>query len=382
MHKTSQTPNATLYEWTDPGPASIEMLGYLLEQYRSLHKKIVTTNGCFDLLHVGHVRFLSQVRTLGDVLIVGINSDRAVRYLKGSGRPILSETDRAIMLSGLKFVNHVIVFDDTLPNEFLNFVKPDVHCKGGDYAANSLPESATVNKYGGRVCILPIISGYSTSQMVQKVISSFDDYKDNHVEPFVAEEMGNYLLQSGNLLRQLAYEAQKSIITIAGLMVSTLRSGNKIMFCGNGGSAADAGHFASELVGRFGLRHIPLSAVSLSSDISVITGIANDYSFNEIFSRQVIAIGNRGDLLFAISTSGESKNVIKAVEVAHELGILVVGLTGNKESSLKKLTDYQICIPSQNTALIQQGYLAVFHAICYLIEHEYSARPSSLETKP
>jgi rfaE bifunctional protein nucleotidyltransferase chain/domain len=144
----------------------------LREVYRQAGRTVVWTNGCFDLLHAGHVRSLQAARRLGDVLIVGLNSDASVRRLKGSGRPILPEQDRAEVLAALECVAHVLVFDDLLPTATLELLRPEVHCKGADYApphGKPIPERAAVEAYGGRVEFLPLVPGLSTTELIQRV---------------------------------------------------------------------------------------------------------------------------------------------------------------------------------------------------------------------
>ena len=160
------------YEWCTSGAATLEGLSNLIQGLKAAKKRIVTTNGCFDILHRGHIQYLTQARNLGDILIVGLNSDRSVRQLKGANRPVNHETDRAAMLSALRAVDRVVVFDNVLPNDFLSFVKPDVHCKGGDYVASELPETEIVVQYGGEVCIIPFVIGYSTSQLIDRIITN------------------------------------------------------------------------------------------------------------------------------------------------------------------------------------------------------------------
>jgi D-glycero-beta-D-manno-heptose 1-phosphate adenylyltransferase len=144
----------------------------LRERYRQAGQTVVWTNGCFDLLHAGHVRGLQAARRMGDVLIVGLNSDASVRRLKGGGRPILAEQDRAEILAALECVAHVLVFDDLLPTATLEMLRPEVHCKGSDYTpphGKAIPERSVVEAYGGRVEFLPLVSGLSTSELIQRV---------------------------------------------------------------------------------------------------------------------------------------------------------------------------------------------------------------------
>ena len=149
-----------------------------------------------------------------------------------------------------------------------------------------------------------------------------------------------------------------------------LRNGGKIMFCGNGGSAADSQHLAAEMTGRFIKDRRPLAAIALSTDSSALTCIGNDYSFDEVFARQVVALGRAGDLLIGISTSGNSRNVIRAVEEAHQLGIKTVGLLGSDGGHLRCICTHSIVVPHTVTARIQECHILIGHTLCGLIEHE------------
>lgn len=163
---------------------------------------------------------------------------------------------------------------------------------------------------------------------------------------------------------------QEKIKEIAKLFVSSLRNGGKIIFMGNGGSAADAEHLAAELVGRFKKNRKAYAAISLSSNISIITAIGNDYGFEEVFSRQVEAIARPGDIIVVISTSGESQNVIKAVMRAKQLGLKTVGFLGKKGGKLKGLVDISLLIPTENTPRIQEMHILAGHIICEIVEEE------------
>lgn len=148
----------------------------------------------------------------------------------------------------------------------------------------------------------------------------------------------------------------------------SLANGGKIMFCGNGGSAADSQHLAAEFTGRFIKDRRPLAAIALSTDTSVLTCISNDYSFNEVFSRQVAGLGNGGDCLVGISTSGNSSNVIEAIKSAKSKGIFTIGLLGRDGGKLKELCDLAIVVPSNTTARIQEAHILIGHSICGGVE--------------
>ncbi|HEV7369536.1 MAG TPA: D-sedoheptulose 7-phosphate isomerase [Arenibaculum sp.] len=167
--------------------------------------------------------------------------------------------------------------------------------------------------------------------------------------------------------RRLAAEAS-SVARAADLLVGALRGGGKVMFCGNGGSAADAQHLAAELMGRFLRDRAPLAAVALTVDTSALTAIGNDYSFDEVFARQIRGLGRPGDALVAISTSGNSANVLEALAVARAAGIATVGLTGASGGRMAELCDLCIRVPAARTDRIQEMHIAVGHLICGLVE--------------
>ena len=150
--------------------------------------------------------------------------------------------------------------------------------------------------------------------------------------------------------------------------VQSLQKGGKLMLCGNGGSAADSQHLAAEFTGRFIKDRPPIAAVALSTDTSALTCIGNDYSFNEIFARQVQALGKAGDCLIAISTSGNSGNVLAAVAAAKSLGISTIGLLGRDGGKLKAQCDIAIVVPSQVTARIQEAHILIGHSLCGAVE--------------
>ncbi len=130
---------------------------------------LVFTNGCFDILHAGHVRYLTAAAELGDFLIIGLNSDASVRRLKGEGRPIVSEADRAEVLEGLRAVDIVTIFDEPTAEELIRLVRPDVYVKGGDYSLDKLPEAKIVQELGGRVELIPFVEGHSTTNVIERI---------------------------------------------------------------------------------------------------------------------------------------------------------------------------------------------------------------------
>jgi len=174
-------------------------------------------------------------------------------------------------------------------------------------------------------------------------------------------------IDSADLKYQSAQTLSKPIAAAVGALLMCVTGGGKVMACGNGGSAADAQHFAAEFVGRFERERPELGAMALSTDSSLMTAIANDYHFDQIFSKQVRALGQPGDVLLAISTSGNSSNVLAAIEAAHQRDLIVVALTGKgggKIAQVLRETDIHICVPHERTARIQEVHLLVLHCLC------------------
>ena len=157
---------------------------------------------------------------------------------------------------------------------------------------------------------------------------------------------------------------------ITNTILNAFKSDNKLLLCGNGGSAADAQHIAAELSGRFEIDRKPLNAEALHVNTSFVTAVANDYGYEEVYSRMVEAIGKNGDILLALSTSGNSKNIIRAIDKANSQGLITIGFSGNDGGAMQNLCKYNLIIPSDNTARIQEAHILVGHIICKLIEQK------------
>lgn len=175
-----------------------------------------------------------------------------------------------------------------------------------------------------------------------------------------------------SVLQAVGKENAAQASSAAQKITDCLKKGGKIMICGNGGSAADSQHFAAELAGRYKKERKALAAVSLTTDTSSLTAIGNDYGFERIFARQVEALGRKGDVLVALSTSGNSSNVLEAISAAKKAGMQVIGMTGASGGKMKSLCDLCICIPSSNTPRIQEAHITIIHIICETVENEFA----------
>ena len=186
------------------------------------------------------------------------------------------------------------------------------------------------------------------------------------------ESIINLINESVRTLTNISKDQHQVVLIedITNTILNAFKSDNKLLLCGNGGSAADAQHIAAELSGRFEIDRKPLNAEALHVNSSFVTAVANDYGYEEVYSRMVEAIGKNGDILLALSTSGNSKNIIRAIEKANSLGLITIGFSGNDGGAMQNLCKYNLIIPSDNTARIQEAHILVGHIICKLIEQK------------
>ena len=181
---------------------------------------------------------------------------------------------------------------------------------------------------------------------------------------------------SAEIKRRFARDHADRIVQVAPLLGGAFQAGHKVLLFGNGGSSTDAAHIAAEFVGRYKRERAPLPAIALATDIAAITCIANDYGFEELFARQVQAHGQRGDVAIAISTSGNSPNVLKGVEAAKALGLTTIAWTGGTGAKLAGMVDHAFVVPSTLTARIQESHITLGHVLCELIEDHVLANPA------
>ena len=187
------------------------------------------------------------------------------------------------------------------------------------------------------------------------------------------ENVSQQLAESATVKRDLAERDTGQIVEFFQRVIGCLRQGGKILFCGNGGSAADAQHLAAELVGRFGKGKPPLAAIALTTDTSVLTCLSNDYSFDDIFAKQVQALGKKGDVLVSISTSGKSENIVRAARCARELGLFTIALTGSGGGALAEVAELCLKVPSENSQRIQEAHITIGHIVLDLLEKKLAS---------
>jgi D-sedoheptulose 7-phosphate isomerase len=186
------------------------------------------------------------------------------------------------------------------------------------------------------------------------------------------ETVLSYLRRSQQAVERAAADDKfiDAILSIAGHIAASLKNGGKVLLAGNGGSASDAQHIAAELVGRLVDDRAPLAAIALTANTSTLTAIGNDYGFEHVFARQLRALGRKGDVFVALSTSGRSGNIVAALYAARQLGLVTVGFTKDARTPMHPLCDLVLAVPSDEVALIQQMHITAGHAICHLVEHE------------
>jgi D-sedoheptulose 7-phosphate isomerase len=300
--------------------------------------KVVLAHGCFDLLHLGHIRHLVESRKLGDRLIVSVTSDRHVS--KGPGRPRFTEAERAEALSALSCVDEVKINDSPDAVLMIEYVKPAFYVKGIDYSeakddAALARESAAVTACGGEVV-------FTSSQKW----SSTDLLAD--MKP---EGGAGYL----DILRQVDWE----LFGEAFRMVQAIRgTGDRLFFIGNGGSAAIASHMAADWqkAGR-----IPAMAFN---DAPAVTALANDVGYDDVFAEPLRMHARPGDILVAISSSGRSPNICEAVEVAVDRGMKVITLSGfTPDNPLRAMGDVNFYVPSGRYGVVETAHLAILHSL-------------------
>jgi D-sedoheptulose 7-phosphate isomerase len=181
--------------------------------------------------------------------------------------------------------------------------------------------------------------------------------------------------ESARVKINFARENALKIIEVVQLIAQTFRDGKKVLIFGNGGSAMDASHIAAEFVNRFLMERPPLPAIALNTDVAVLTSISNDYDYSQVFSKQLTALGHEGDVVIGISTSGNSPNVIKAIDVAKKNGMKTVVLTGGTGGKLAHIADYAFTVPTKHTPRIQETHITLGHTICQLVDEELFGHP-------
>ena len=330
----------------------------LVKLLKCHNKKIVFTNGCFDIVHLGHIKLLQKCKEFGTV-IVGINGDVSVKRLKGKTRPINEIAYRVEFLSHLDYVDYIIVFDEDTPINLIEQISPDYLIKGNDYEPIEIVGYDYVTSYGGKVLTFGFNINQSTTQIVSKT-HIYDKICEN-----ITMRINNFkkLLNNG--------EFKDEILNSISILKNVFDNGGKLFIAGNGGSAEQANHFVSELMGHYLKTDKYLPAISLCDNVSLLTSLANDYSYAEVFKKSFSPLASKNDCLFLITTSGNSENILVALKQAKHIGIKTIMLTSTTVSKEAcGLSDCVIKVPDEQSHTIQEAHLFVIHYLSEVLKSE------------
>jgi rfaE bifunctional protein nucleotidyltransferase chain/domain len=329
-------------------------------------KTIVATSGCFDLLHSGHIQFLENAKSQGDILVVGLNSDSSTRRVKGPGRPFLPENERALMLAGLQAVDHVHIFDELTPHRFLEVLKPDIYCKASDYTIDTLPERDVITANGGDIRLLTLKPGVSTSVLVSRILASLRaDESPLPIEPHGQQAHWQLaleqLLANANSVRQSAYLFADVIERIVQRIVTAAPRSNVLIY-GDDGSEATAISFVRELSHAVSMQHFPLTVAPVVAAphriaSSSVNGGSQVVTFNE-------TVGSNGDILIVLAPTGGSETATDLVKTARNTGLCIIVFTGPDQTTLCEPADFCLRVPAPNILTIQQVHLSLLQVIC------------------
>lgn len=318
--------------------------------------KTVFTNGCFDILHPGHIDLLQRAKELGDRLIVAINSDASVSQIKGSGRPIVDQASRKAVLLGLRSVDEVHIFDELTPERIIKQIKPDVLVKGGDWRADEIIGADFVVENGGKVVSLPLLNGYSSTRVLERILServsnpTLDGHGTGKIETSISEHIEVF-----NLLLDGSLEA---IGDCAEIILETFRSDNRMVICSEDAGSATA-HYCASIMGEWydnGQRPLPMMIVKPDGSTPRISGDSEGALYG-----QVDSFPAPGDCLIVISSNRESDNLIGTVMDARRNNCKIVSLVGSEGKKIASLSHAAVMIPSLNIRRIQEACIAIIH---------------------
>lgn len=329
---------------------------------------LVFTNGCFEVIHPGHVDFLARARALGDRLVVGVNSDASVRAIRGPGRPLVPQEDRVAVLHGLRSVDDVVIFNEPTPAQVIDTLRPDVLVKGGDWEEDLIVGAADVRARGGRILSLPLHGGYSTTRLVERIRAStvthtIDPLERRAPTGVVRRSIEDHLEAMVRLLE----DAHGAIVSAAEAIVTAMREGGRIVLSADRGSASNAEHIAAELAGRIDTerRPVPIPGAPLSR--ATIAAIAREDGDDPVLARQLEGQATAGDVVIVISTSVGSANLLRTAMAARQLGCLTIALAGLHAQRLASLCDLSVIVPTGHTSRVQEAHLVVGHIWCELV---------------
>jgi len=333
----------------------------LTRRERENGETVVLTNGCFDGLHVGHIRFLRACAELGTRLFVGINDDHSVKKLKGHLRPRLSSGDRAEAVALIGGVTGTCVFRGITATQLVDQTRPHVYVKGARYAGGRLPEAAAALRVGARIVFVPRV--VLPPPLVAE--TGIGDMPEGH-------EILLRLLEAANDLRDSAYLTNQSVHEAAEGIFHRTRAGGSVFICGNGGFSAVADHFASELIEQAIANGTGIRAHSLTTNASLLTAASNDVSYENALAVILQGLAGPRDVLVAMSSSGESPNILAAAATARASGMLVIGIVGARRSSLRRHCGVVIeCLGSASRS--QDLATPIIHLLSEMVARRLSA---------
>lgn len=327
---------------------------------------VVFTNGCFDILHPGHIELLKKARRLGTKLIVGLNSDRSVRAIKGSPRPFLNENARAVLLRELRSVDEVLIFDENTPERLIKEIKPDVIVKGGDWTPDQIVGADFVLKNGGKVFSIPFESDFSSSKIVEKIQISeaglnSELAKSNEQAEFVKDLIEEYI----EVFQNLKNQEISNVYRCAELIRQVLAEKRKILICAENNENI---LFVRAFLDFFNL-NLEFKKSIIFPNISIENFNSNVSDQNSIkICEQIKTEIHAGDLIIVINTKENSQKLVSAVMQARQMDCKTIILTIAGEKKLNALSDANVVIDSKNTAQIVGAVTSIFDVWSELIK--------------
>ncbi len=309
---------------------------------------VVFTNGCFDILHPGHIALLEQAKKLGTKLIVGINSDESVKTIKGNLRPIVSEKARSEVLSALRCVDEVVIFNETTPEKIIKQIKPDVLVKGGDWAIDQIVGADFVIENGGQVLSIPLIDGFSSSLIIEKINKITEiEFKDKKSEVNLVEAG---LFEQSEILAKLTSSQIPAIENCGKAIIAAIKRRNKIIICTDEFSGIPQQIFDNNTqlnlnIGQF------IELIDLRLVVESETSNTVESAFSKLL--------NINDVVIGISTAGNSSNIISAMMLARQNGCQTIALTGAEGKKLASVCDDSIIVSAKNILRIKEAHLII-----------------------
>lgn len=330
-------------------------------------RKVVFTNGCFDLIHIGHIDLLKKAKKLGSKLIVGINSDLSVSNIKGKHRPIIAQDERKTILSSLKSVDEVRIFEELTPENLIREIKPDVLVKGGDWNEDEIVGAAFVKQNGGEVYTISLKESVSSSEIIKRIRGKNQGSLRAEASKGIDTIVEASIKEHQKIFDKIRKEQSANIEAAADLIFRAILRGNKILLCGNGESAVSVQHIAVEFINRFGKRSKSLAALALAANDHALTAMTNSLELK----KQVGDLAKRDDVLVGISAEGSSPDMLNSIMMARKLGCKIIGLTGARGQKMAALCDACVMISTEKVFRIQEANIIIGHIWCEIVDNKF-----------